>query len=235
MSEKKVAVLGIIVVALVIAIFAMQVLYYSPILDRLNSQVNTQQIQLDSKDAQISNLNSQIDNLQSQIDSKDAHITNLNSEIDNLQSQIDSNGAQISNLNSQIDNLQSQLLDATALIAQLQGPTGILPTYMDLGWEGEDTYHGNYFLQLSLKNTETLPITQIYVTLDSVQIPMAFTYLNTTVNVASPLPSYQTAIGIQDVTPPVTHPGTYPLVIQAITNNGTIYTYQTTITSHVGN
>lgn len=226
MSEKKVAVLGIIVVALVITVFAMQVLYYPPILDRLNSQVNTQQDQLDSKDAQISNLNSQID-------SKDDQITNLNSEIDNLQSQIDSKGAQISNLNSQIGNLQSQLLDATALIAQLQGPTGILPTYMDLDWEGQDLNHGNYYLELSLKNTGSLPITQIYVSLNSVQIAMTFTYLNTTVNVASPLPSYQTTIGIQDVSPPVGHPGTYPLVIQAITTNGTIYTYQTTITSHV--
>jgi chaperonin cofactor prefoldin len=233
MREKKIAVLGIIVVALVIALFAMHLLYYSPIVDRLNSQVNTQQIQLDSKDAQISSLNSQIDNLQSQIDSKDVHITNLNSEIDNLQSQIDFNSAQISNLNSQIDNLQSQLSDATSLIAQLQGPTGILPTYMELDWEGQDLNHGDYYLHLSLKNTETLPITQIYVTLNSVLITMSFTYLNTTVNEASPLPSYQTAIGIQDVTPPVTHPGTYPLVIQAITNNGTIYTYQTTITSNV--
>lgn len=212
MSEKKVAVLGIIFVALVIAVLAIQVLYYSPILDRLNSQVNTQQVQMDSKDAQISNLNSEIDNLQSQIDSKDAQITNLN---------------------SQIDNLQSQLLDATALIAQLQGPTGILPTYLDLDWEGQDLNNGNYYLELSLKNTGTVPITQIYITLNSVQIAMTFTYLNTTVNAASPLPSYQTAIGLQDVTPPVSHPGTYPLVIQAITTNGTIYTYQTTITSHV--
>ena len=191
MIEKKVAVLGIIVVSLVIAVFAMQVLYYTPILDRLNSQVNTQQGQLDSKDAQISNLN------------------------------------------SQIDNLQAQLLDATALIAQLRGPTGILPTYMDLGWVGPDLNHGDYFLQLSLKNTGTVPITQIYVTIDSVQVAMTFTYLDTIVNVASPLPSYQTAIGLQDVTPPVLHPETYPLLIQAIANNGTIYTYQTTITSHV--
>ena len=211
MIEKKVAVLGIIVVALVITMFAIQALYYQPTFDRLNSQVNTQQNQLDSKDAQISNLDSQIGN---------------------LQSQIDSNGAQISNLNSLIDNLQSQLLDATVLLAQLQGPTGILPTYMNLEYEGQ-LNQGNYYLELSLKNTETLPITQIFVSLNSVQIPMTFTYLNTTVSVASPLPSYQTAIGVHDVTPPVTHPGTYPLVIQAITTNGTIYTYQTTITSHV--
>lgn len=216
MIEKKVAVLGIIVVALVIAVFAMQVLYYTPIFDRLNSQVNTQQGQLDSKDAQISNLNSQIDNLQSQIDI------------------LQSNGSSdYRELQSQIASLQSQLLDATALIAQLQGPTGILPTYMDLGWVGQDLNNGDYYLQLSLKNTGTVPITQIYITLNSIQIAMTFTYLNTTVNAASPLPSYQTAIGLQDVTPPVSHPGTYPLLIQAIATNGTVYTYQTTITSHV--
>ena len=131
MIEKKVAVLGIIVVSLVIAVFAMQVLYYTPILDRLNSQVNTQQGQLDSKDAQISNLNSQIDNLQSQIDI--------------LQS---SGSSDYRELQSQIASLQSQLLDATALIAQLQGPTGIIPTYMDLGWVGQDLNNGDYYLQL---------------------------------------------------------------------------------------
>ena len=171
---------------------------------------------MDSKDAQISNLNSQI--------------TDINSQIDILQA---SKISDISELQIQIADLQSQLLSATALIAQLQGPTGILPTYMDLGWVGQDLNNGNYFLQLSLKNTGTVPITQIYVTINSVQIPMTFTYLNTTVNVASPLPSYQTAIGLQDATPPVLHTDTYPLVIQAIANNGTIYTYQTTITSHI--
>lgn len=34
--------------------------------------------------------------------------------------------------NSQIASLQSQLKDANDLIANLQGQTGILPTYMDL-------------------------------------------------------------------------------------------------------
>ena len=62
---------------------------------------------------------------------------------------------------------------------------------------------------------------------------MTFTYLDTTVSPTSPLPPYQTATGISDVTPPINHPDTYPLVIQAVANNGTIYTYQTTITSHV--
>ena len=67
MIEKKVAVLGIIVVALVIAVVAMPVLYYAPILDELSSHVAAQQDQLYSKETQISSLNSQIANLQSQI------------------------------------------------------------------------------------------------------------------------------------------------------------------------
>ena len=105
---------------------------------------------------------------------------------------------------------------------------------MDLGWVGQDLNNGNYYLQLWLKNTGTVPITQIYVTLNSVQIAMTFTYLNTIVNADSPLSSYQTAIGVQDVTPPISHPDEpYPILIQAITTNGSIYTYQTTISSHV--
>ena len=223
MIEKKVAILGIICITLVIAMFAVPLVYYTPTIDGLNSQVtglNTQVIakqeQIDSKDLQISLLNSQVADLQSQISI--------------LQSSASSNSLEFQ---TQIASLQSQLLDASALIAQLQGPTGILPTHMDIGWVGQDLNNGNYFLQLSLKNTGTIPITQIFVTLNSVQIPMTFTYLNTTVNVASPLPSYETAIGLQDVTPPVLHTDTFPLVIQAMANNGTIYTYQTTINSHV--
>ena len=227
MIEKKVAVLGIIVIALVIALVALPLLYYTPAIDNLNLEVNTQQDQMDSKDAQISTLNSQIATLNSQIDSLQ---TSKNAEISELQA---SKNAEISELQIQITDLQSQLLSATDLIAQLQGPTGILPTFMDIGWVGQDLNNGNYFLQLSLKNTGPIPITQIFVTLNSVQIPMTFTYLNTTVNVDSPLPSYETAIGLQDVTPPVLNTDTFPLVIQAIANNGTIYTYQTTITSHI--
>ena len=140
MSEKKVAVLGIIVVALVIAMFTIQVLYYQPTFDRLNSQINTQQEQLDSKDSQISNLNTQINTLNSQIETFNSQIENLNSQIDNLESQIDilesNESSEIIELENQVASLQSQLLDATVLIAQLQGPTGILPTYMDLGWVG---------------------------------------------------------------------------------------------------
>jgi len=216
MIEKKIAVLGIAIVALIIAGFAMHTLYYTPMLDSLNSKVNTQQDQLDSKDAQISSLNAQIANLQSQIESLEAYANAQNEQLTN-----------------QIESLQSQLLDAVALIAQLQGPTGILPTYMDLGWVGPDLNNGDYFLQLSLKNTGTVPINQIFVTINSVSLPMTFNYLTNTVSPATPLPPYETATGIQDATPPILHPETYPLIIQAIAANGTIYTYQTTITSHV--
>jgi hypothetical protein len=227
MIEKKVAVLGISVVALVVSMLAIQTLYYAPMFDGLTNQVVNQQDQLVSKETQISNLNLQIATLQNQI-------TDLQELIDTLQSDANVDDAQITSLQNQLADLRSQLLDATELILQLQGPTGILPTYMDLGWVGQDLNNGNYFLQLSLKNTGTVPINQIYVTINSVQIPMTFTYIDTTVSEASPLPSYQTATGIQDATPPVLHNGeTYPLVIQAIAANGTIYTYQTTITSHV--
>ncbi|MGE5637818.1 MAG: hypothetical protein ACM3WQ_03835 [Chloroflexota bacterium] len=132
--------------------------------------------------------------------------------------------------NSQIASLQSQLKDANDLIANLQGQTGILPTYMDLKFSGSGSY-GYYALQLSLKNTGAVPITQIYVTLNSIQTNMTLTYLNTTVGVNAPLPPYQTASGRQDTL--VSHVDTYPLVIQATAINGTIYTYQTTITAHI--
>jgi len=236
MSEKKVAVLGITVAVLVIAMVMIQVFYYQPTFDNLNSQIDTQQNQLDFKDSQISNLNSQINNLNSQIDTYNSQAADLNSQIDNLETQItilqSTKSSEVIQLENQVSNLQSQLLDATNLIADLHGPTGILPTYLDLDYVGTTLDNGNYFLELSVRNTETLPITQIHVTLNSVPIPMSFLYLNTIVNSASPLPSYQTATGRQDVTPPISHPGTYNLVIQAVTSNGTIYTYQTTIESH---
>ena len=217
MSETKVTFLGIIAVALAITVLVLSLLYYTPMLDNLNSQVATQEDQLNSKNAQISNLNSQLANLQTQIDTLES-----------------SGSSKEITLRSQISSLQSQLLDATALIAELRGPTGILPTYMDLGWVGPDYNNGNYFLQLSLKNTGAVPITQIFVTIDSVQLGMIFIYLNNTVNAVTPLPPYETATGIQDATPPAGHiDETYPLLIQAIAANGTIYTYQTTITSHV--
>ena len=118
MIEKKVAVLGIICVALVIAVFAVPLVYYSPTIDGLNSQViglNSQVIakqeQMDSKDLQISILNSQVADLQSQIS-----ILQSSASSDSIEFQ------------SQIASLQSQLLDASTLIAQLQGPTCLLYT-----------------------------------------------------------------------------------------------------------
>jgi TolA-binding protein len=190
-------------------------------IDSLQTEKNSLHSQVTSLQTSNKQLQNDYNNLQSQFDQ-------LNSEYQQLQST--DNTSQT----SQIANLQSQLLNATALIAQLQGPTGILPVYSDLGWVGSDTYHGTYYLQLSLKNTGNVPITQVYVTLNSVQITMTFTYLNTTVNADAPLPSYQTATGRQNVSPPIDSPSkTYPLIIQALATNGTIYTYQTTITSHV--
>ena len=214
--------------------------------NNLNLEVSNQQSQIDSKDAQINNLTSTVDTQQSQIDLKDAQIDRLDSliaheesiiigylsQIHTLESQYASSLANYTQLMEQYEILQSQLLNATALIAQLQGPTGILPVYMDLANVGP-LNGGAYFLQLSLKNTGTVPITQVFVTLDSVQITMTFTYLNTTISADTPLPSYQTATGRQNVSPPIMGVGTYPLIIQAIATNGTIYTYQTTITSHV--
>jgi hypothetical protein len=185
-----------------------------------------------SLNSQVTNLQSQLAGVQSQHNSLQSQYTSLQSQYNSLQSTYDLSQTQIASLQGQIASLQSQLLNATALIAQLHGPTGILPTYMDLGYGGPGSSSA-YFLQLSLKNTETVPITQIFVTLYSTQIPMAFTYLNATVSPDEPLPSYQTATGIQNVTPTINWPGTYPLTIQALATNGTIYTYQTTITSHV--
>jgi FtsZ-binding cell division protein ZapB len=190
---------------------------------------------IDSLQSQVSSLQTTNNQLQQNFDNLQSQFNHLNSEYQQLQSTDNpSQTSQTASLQSQIANLQSQLLNATTLIAQLQGPTGILPTVSDLGWVGPDTYHGAYYLQLSLKNTGNVPITEVYVTLNSVQITMTFSYLDTTVNANAPLPSYQTATGRQNVSPPIDTPSkTYPMIIQALTTNGTIYTYQTTITSHV--
>lgn len=166
--------------------------------------------------------------LQSNYDRLQANYNDLQSNHAVLQSNYNSLQSQVASLQSQIESLQSQLMNATALIAQLQGPTGILPTYMDLGYFGSA-----YYVQLSLKNTGTAPITQIFVTLNSAQIGMTFTYLNATVSPETPLPPYQTTTERENVTPTINQPGTYSLVIQALANNGSIYTYQTTITSHI--
>ena len=184
------------------------------------------QSQVTSLTQQAESLNQQLTTSQNTVQSQSTTINSQTSQITNLQSQI-------AGLNSNIASLQLQLSNATTLIAQLQGPTGILPTYMDLHYVGPTGSPSYYFLQLSLKNTGTVPITQIFVTLNSVQIPMTFTYLNSTISVNTPLPSYQTTNGGQNVTPPINNIGTYPLIIQALATNSTIYTYQTTITAHV--
>jgi hypothetical protein len=188
---------------------------------------------IDSLQTEKTSLQSQFTSLQSSDSQLQSNYTSLQSHYTSLQSQFTSLQSTYNLSQTQIASLQSQLLNATALFAQLQGPTGILPVYMDLGYVGPAYSGGAYFLQLSLKNTGTVPITQIFVTLYSTQIPMAFTYLNTTVSAGAPLPSYQTTTGIQNVGQTITSPGTYPLIIQALATNGTIYTYQTTITNHV--
>ena len=156
----------------------------------------------------------------------------LNSQYLQLKSNpTSSTSSEITSLESQITSLQAQLANATVLITQLQGPTGILPTYMNLNYVGPISSGGSYFLQLSLKNTGSVAINQIFVTINSEQISMTFTYLDKTVSGDAPLPAYQTATARQDVTPPINNAGTYPLVIQAIASNGSVYTYETTITS----
>lgn len=192
------------------------------------SQVNTLQTQLSALQASNNQLQTNYANLQAQYNQ-------LNSQYQQLKSAPNTNStsnSQISELQSQLTNLESQLANATALIDKLQGPTGILPVSMDLGLVGP-LDNGNFILALSLKNTGTLPITQIFVTCNSQQFTIPFTYLNNSVCLNNPLPPYQIATGTQDVTPPVGHVGTYPLIIQALASDGTVYTYQTTISSHV--
>jgi uncharacterized phage infection (PIP) family protein YhgE len=192
-----------------------------------NNKANTiQELQseLNSLNDQVQSLKSQLSSAQSTVQTQTSTISSQNSQITNLQSQI-------TTLNGNIASLQTQLSNATSLIAQIHGPTGILPTYSDLSYVGPMYSGGAYWLQLSLKNTETLPITQIYVTINSVAINMPFTYLDGIVSASNPLPAYQTATGKMNVTPPVNNAGTYSLVIQAITNNGIVYTYQTTIST----
>jgi chaperonin cofactor prefoldin len=234
----KIVFTGVIVVLLV-AMIALGIVMSNTI-NSLQTEKSSLQSQIISLQSNNSQLQSDYNSLQSQFTSLQSNNSQLQSDYNSLQSQFTSlqsnynlSQTQIASLQSQIVSLQSQLSNATALIAQLRGPTGILPTYMDLGYVGPYGSGGAYFLQLSLKNTGTVPITQIFVTLDSVQITMTFTYLNTTVSADAPLPSYQTTTGSQNVTPPISGVGTYPLIIQALATNGTIYTYQTTITGHV--
>lgn len=187
--------------------------------------------------SQISALQTTNSQLQNNGTSLQSQYNQLESEYQQLQSEVSSQTPQtatpqIEDLQNQIQNLQSQLQTANTIIAQLQGPTGILPVYSDLGYVQVGFSSGYYALQLSLKNTGTTPITQIYVTIASIQIAMNFTYLNATVSENSPLPAYQTASGRQNVSPPVMGSGTYSLIIQGLASNGTTYTYQTNMTSH---
>jgi hypothetical protein len=188
---------------------------------------------------QVNSLQSSINKLQTDQDELQTSYNQLQATYNQLQttynqllsSRSSSNQAEITNLQNQIASLQSQLSDATTLVSKLRGPTGILPTYSSLAYVGPVSSGGSYFLQLSLKNTGTVPIKEIFVTINSVPITMTFTYLDTIISTSAPLPSYQTATGRQNVTPPVNNAGTYSLIIQAIATNGTIYTYQTTISS----
>ena len=128
----------------------------------MSNNIGTLQTANSSLENQLSSMQNNLDNLQSQYDQ-------LNSEYQQLiSSNTSSQTSQIAELQSQIASLQSQLSNANAIIAQLQGQTGILPTYIDLG------YDGSYYLQLSLQNTGASPIAQIFVTLNSAQIPMNF-------------------------------------------------------------
>jgi hypothetical protein len=191
----------------------------------LQNQINSLQTAKDQLLTSYNSLQSQYNQLNSQYQQKSSSSSSQTSELNSLQNQIAS-------LQNQIASLQSQLANASALIAQLQGPTGILPTYSDLSYVGPVSSGGAYWLQLSLKNTGSIPITQIFVTINSVQVSIPFTYLGSALSTSNPLPAYQTASGKLNVTPPINNIGTYPLVIQASATNGTVYSYQTTITAH---
>jgi hypothetical protein len=181
---------------------------------------------------QIDSLQTTKDQLQNSYNSLQSQYNQLNSQYQQKSSSSSSQTSELTSPQNQIASLQSQLANATALMAQLQGPTGILPTYADLSYVGPAGSGGAYWLQLSLKNTGSIPITQIFVTINSVQVNIPFTYLGSTVSTSNQLPAYQTASGKLNVTPPINNIGTYPLVIQASATNGTVYTYQTTITAH---
>ncbi len=223
MTQKKVVALGTSVILLLIAVFTLHTFYYTPTIDRLTLQIDNLQSLTDTKDTQIENLNSQIGNLNSQI-------TNLQSQIDTLTS----TGGEEGQLRSTIASLQSQLSNASALIAQLRGPTGIMPTYAELLFVGPGGVQGgDYYLQLSLKNTGNVPIANIFVTLNSQPISMTFSYLNVTISTINPLPPYETATGREKVTTVLGSVNNVPLLIQATASNGTIYTYQTQVTGHI--
>jgi hypothetical protein len=189
---------------------------------------------LNAIQAENSSLQASKDDLQSNYESLQNEYNRLNNEYHQLTNGQPQDSSQITALENQIASLQRQLSNATTLISQLQGPTGILPTYLDLVWEGADTYHGHYFLRMSLKNTGNLAISQVFVNLNSKPVSVNFLYLNVTISAEEPLPAFQTAITNQDVSSIVNSANTKcQLDIQALATNGTIYTYQTSVTSHV--
>lgn len=197
----------------------------------LSSQFDARGNSITDMQSQVSSLNQAIQSLNTQLSTAQSTVQSQSSTISSQASQISSLQNQVASLNGNIASLQSQLANATTLVAQLRGPTGILPTYSDLSYIGPVYSGGAYWLQLTLKNTGPIPITQIFVTINSVQIAMPFTYLNAAVSASNPLPAYETCTGRMNVTPPINNAGTYPLVIQALASNSTIYTYQTTITT----
>ena len=213
-----------VIIVLIIAVLAIGFIMSNRI-DGLQADNNSLQSQIGSLQASKEQLQNDLENLQSRY-------YQLNSQYQDLQSNPGSTSSQTANLQSQIASLEAQLANATALVSQLQDQTGILPTYADLAYVGPVGSGGAYWLQLSLKNTGSVPITKIYVTINSVSINMPFTYLDSQVSSGAPLPAYQTATGKMNATPPINNIGTYQLVIQATATNGTTYTYQTTIIAH---
>jgi hypothetical protein len=213
-----------VIIVLIISVFAIGFI--------MSSRIDGLQTDNNSLQSQISSLQTSKEQLQNDYGNLQSRYNQLNSQYQDLQTNSGSSTTQTANLQSQITSLEVQLANATALISQLQGQTGILLTYSDLAYVGPIGSGGAYWLQLSLKNTGSVPITQIYVTINSVSINMPFTYLNSQVSSSAPLPAYQTATGKMNVTPPINNIGTYQLIIQAVANSGTTYTYQTTITAH---
>lgn len=220
---KVTLIFSVIILILVISIAGIGIVMSGEI-NTLQNQVDSLQTEKNQLETDINQLQTSNSQLQTSYDNLQTRFNQLNSQYQQLQA------GSSSSQNSIISSLQTQLAEATTLLAELQGPTGILPTYSDLSYVGPVGSGGAYWLQLSLKNTGSVPIKQIIVTIYSVQVNIPFTYLDSTVSASNPLPPYQTCTGKLNVTPPINNAGTYPLVIQAIATNSTIYTYQTTIT-----
>jgi len=146
-------------------------------------------------------------------------------------SQLNQSNAQLSSqttqLQGQVTSLTQQLTNATALLTLLRGPTGILPTSSRLTWHAD----GYSDFELSLQNTGDVNISQIFINLDAIQLPMQFFFLNMTVSPQSPLPPYQIATGEYFHIPLTGGKGTYTLIISAVAVNGSVYSYQTTVSN----